>query len=130
MMMEHVHNEIARFAFETVERVRDSKEFRSLARSFPSMIQVNGLGTAVAFLYSKVNSGNIPYKKMYEMIDQWTKKRFCQETECKESLVERIVGFDTNSYRLYESEVMNLCLWVKRFAEGMIDSDAEGDKQK
>lgn len=53
-MSQNVHNQMAEFAYHEISKnVTGNKEFRSLARSFPSMLQINGLGAAVAFLQSK-----------------------------------------------------------------------------
>lgn len=125
-MQDTVHNNMAKFAYEKVSDAgKNNKEFRSLARSFPSTIQVNGLGAAVAFLLSKKSSD--AHKKMYELLDVWTKNKFCLKSE--EALMERIVHMESGAYRIYTDEIMNLCLWIKRFAEGMIDSGLE-DKKK
>lgn len=116
-MSYNLHNEMAEFAYHQIlERMADNKEFRSLARTFPSMIQVNGLGASVAFLQSK---GGDAHKFMYEMLDQWTRAKFGAAGD----LQERIVGMDSKTYRLYTNEIGNLCIWTKRFAEGLIKKD-------
>lgn len=114
-MSQNVHNQMAEFAYHKIsENMTDNKEFRSLARSFPSMLQINGLGAAVAFLQSK--KANKAHGFMYGLLDQWTRDKFGG----KGSLMERIVHMDSGSYRLYTNEIVNLCIWIKRFAEGMI----------
>lgn len=120
-MKESVHNDMAMWAFEEVEKVVEqekSKEFRSLARSFPSILQVNGLGMAVAFLDSKNGK---PYVTMHKMISGWIKRKY--PTDESDVLIKRIVKLDSASYRMYTNEIMNLCLWIKRFAEGLIDGE-------
>lgn len=120
-MSKSIHNEMAEFAYKWISKeIRGQsfqKEFRSLARSFPSMIQVNGLGAATAFLFSKKGG---EHKAMYQLTDDWTKRKF-GEMDC--DLMQRITKMDSKQYRLYTRELMNLCLWVKRFAEGLIEND-------
>lgn len=113
------HNRMAKFAYEKIKsEAADNKEFCSLSRSFPSMLQANGLGAAIAFLFSKGNS--TPHKLLYEMINQWTKEQF---GESEPELMARITDMDSAGYRLYTDEIMALCLWIKRFSEGMIGSN-------
>lgn len=137
-MKNAVHNKMADAAYKLVARLSDEdkkedkkelkKEFRSLARSFPSMLQVNGLGNAIAFLHSKRKGGNAS-EKLYEGIQTWTENNLradlgavpdVQGKSPQTDLMERITQLDSTTYRIYTDEVMNLCLWIKRFAEGMI----------
>lgn len=126
-----VHNEMASKAYALVARLKETNrdcagEFRSLARSFPSMIQVNGLGCTIAYLYSKKKMGNA-FWYLYKEIDEWTKKSLeVKEENGKElELADRISQFNNMEYRLYTNEVMNLCLWIKRFAEGMLGEQTD-----
>ena len=119
-MSQDLHNQMAEFAYrEILKNMADNKEFRSLARTFPSMLQINGLGASVAFLQTK--NSNRAYEFMYGLLDQWTKGKFGEEG----SLMERIVHMDSASYRLYTNEIVNLCIWIKRFAEGLIKKDGK-----
>lgn len=127
-MQSMVHNKMSQFAYQQVKKLSsDQKEFRSLARSFPSMLQMNGLGAAIAFLYSK-KEGKNAHASLYACIEEWA------GTECmkripnfdsKDDLMNCIVKLDSNMYRLFTNEIMHLCLWIKRFAEGMLDSEQE-----
>lgn len=124
-MGKNFHNEMAEYAFSNVTRIRSNdKEFRSLARSMPSMLQVNGMGAAMAFLCSKKKNGNA-HENMYQIVDQWFQREKFQSSGHKEGLMKRIVELDSDTYRLYMIEMMNLCQWVKRFAEGMIDGETK-----
>ena len=116
-MSQNLHNKMAEFAYHKIlEEMADNKEFRSLARTFPSMLQVNGLGASIAFLQSKKSEA---HKFMYGMLDQWTSDKFGTAGD----LLGRIVDMDSNTYRLYTNEIVNLCIWIKRFAEGLIKKD-------
>lgn len=113
-MGSQIHNEMAKFAYDTVVESAGNKEFRSLARAFPSMLQANGLGASVAFLFSKRNK--VPHKILYEMLGEWTMNQWGEK---ERDLMERLTNLDSIGYRIYTDEVMKLCLWIKRFAEGM-----------
>ena len=65
-----------------------------------------------------------PRFALYQLIDTWTRNRFCP-ADTKTELAQRISSLSSQEYRLYTVEVMNLCLWVKRFAEGMVEADGE-----
>lgn len=135
-----VHNELAKKSYKIVEKLSNSKEdkvkkeFRSLSRSFPSMIQVNGLCCAIAFLFSKKEQNNDgkdkkgekkeeqkenAYKILYGEIEGWLRISNNMLGE-KEDLMDKITGLNNIETRLYTDEIMNLCLWLKRFAEGML----------
>ncbi|WP_130864413.1 type III-B CRISPR module-associated protein Cmr5 [Bacilliculturomica massiliensis] len=121
------HNEMAEFAYTRLLELSPDKEFRSLARSFPSMIQINGLGAATAYLFSKKKGnsarGKDPHNKLYTLITEWAAHKF--GTFDGEELTGRIMALNSPQYRIYTNEIMNLCLWIKRFAEGMVDGDGE-----
>ncbi len=124
MMQNDVHNEMAKFAYDQVsDYCRDpkanQKEFRSLARSFPSMVQANGLGAAVAFLFAKKSGDGGTHASMYGIMAKWLK----QKKLCDSELMACITGLSSQDYRLYTNEIMALCLWLKRFAEGMIEKN-------
>ncbi|GEM_PF-7012882 len=121
----NLHNQMAQFVFTEVSRIsKNDKEFRSLARSMPSILQVNGLGAAIAFLCSKKKRGNA-HELMYQIMDKWFRDKKFQVTGETKDLIERIVNLDSSTYRLYMSEMMKLCLWVKRFSEGWIDGETK-----
>lgn len=140
-----IHDEMSKEAYEMVRKVGiNNSEFRSLARAFPSMLQVNGLGNAIAFLYAKKNDQNKKDKKnekdaknvheiLYMGIECWTWKMLENQQENQAQrpenpkrnpdLMERITKLDSTGYRIYTDEIMRLCLWIKRFAEGMIKAE-------
>lgn len=125
--MNNLQTERSKFAFDKVctitEKHKEKKiasEFRSLARSTPAKIQMTGLGTTIAFLFSKKEKSNA-YKEMYELIEKWLQTRGLLKKNCL--LMYEITKSDTQNYRLMTNEVQQLLIWVKRFSEGMIESD-------
>lgn len=124
-MERDIHNRMSQFTFTRISSIdKTNKEFRSLARSMPSMIQLNGLGATVAFLCAKKKEGNA-HEIMYRLLSDWFNDKACLLPSIRGELIEGIVNLDSDAYRLYTNESMNLCLWVKRFAEGMIDCGEE-----
>ena len=59
---------------------------------------------------------------MYNILNEWFKNKDCRISLGDKDLVEEIVNLDSVTYRLCVNETMNLCQWIKRFAEGMIES--------
>lgn len=124
-MSKDFHNKMAQYAFTKVSGIGSKdKEFRSLARTMPSLIQVNGLGAAVALLYSKKNNRSA-HDKMYDLLNDWYKSEVCQLSGKQGDLIDCIVSLDSGTYRQYMNEIMSLSMWIKRFAEGMIDGGQE-----
>ena len=58
---------------------------------------------------------------MYKILNEWFKNENCRISAGDKDLVEQIVNQDSVTYRLCVNEMMNLCQWLKRFAEGMIE---------
>lgn len=120
--MKNMNNERAKFAYDELKNITSEKsDFRSLARSFPTIVQANGLTVAVALLYSKKDKN--AHGKMYGMISKWLhKKEHISEGE-KNDLMNAIANIESDKLRLATAEVMALLVWIKRFAEGMFKAD-------
>lgn len=122
-MMQSLNNERAQFAYDAVHAIIErkntvlSKKYRSLVRSLPAMIQMQGLGVAIAFLYSKKKEA--AFKELYTSIGKWCN----QQQLTNGDLVKQIVKLDMQSYRIVSEEVIQIVLWKKRFSEGMIEND-------
>ena len=101
-MTTDLHNEMAEFAFTQVKKIPSANkaEFRSLARSFPSMVQANGLCASIVFLYAK--QGSAPQEAMYDLIKAWVVKHFDCSSDTE--LAERIVSLNSKAYRLYTTK--------------------------
>ena len=116
-------NKMMAYVFEKVESILETEYtdgFRSLARSFPSMIQKNGLNVAIIYLYSSCKNRNDEYALYLKIIED----RFVPEKdESKQKLLNKLVNMDSSAYRMFANEIMDLCLWIKRFAEGMISKN-------
>lgn len=122
----------AKFAFNCVKEAIDKwktnpatlKEYRSYLRKIPSMILVNGLGQTLAFIKSKAKEGNA-YSVIQEHLKRYFKDnvparvRMTQQTD----ILEWAISLKSEDYRFATEELLSLLNWMKRFAEGMIESD-------
>lgn len=114
----------AEFAYDCVEKVvneygKDSKksnEYKSYVKKIPTMIQTNGLSATLAFMYSKKKT----YEIIYNQIKKWLEKR---EFKVDKELVKWLISLDSPKYKYITSEVMALFMWLRRFAEGMIEKE-------
>ncbi|HOV26840.1 MAG TPA: type III-B CRISPR module-associated protein Cmr5 [Pseudobacteroides sp.] len=98
-----------------------AKEYKSHIKSLPMIIHTNGLGATIAFVFSK--SKVETYEMIYNQLKKWfVLKKYMEEDD---DFVKIIISADSYKYRLYTLEVIALCGWIKRFAEGMIDDKNE-----
>ncbi len=116
----------AAYAYKAVKDVFEknknhSKEYKSLVRKIGSMIQTNGLGAALAFMYAK-------NKDHHQLLNKHLSNWLTKESSLfklllnDEKLVEQVIKLDSDTYRACTVEVLALVVWLKRFAEGMIES--------
>jgi CRISPR-associated protein Cmr5 len=110
----------AAFAWDKVSALGGSKDYRSLVRQLPSMVQTNGLAQTLAFLLAPSGAK----KDLYQQLQQW----LCTEAphpvypkeEGKEiSLMRSLTRGDSLTLRRATLEVQALALWLKRFSEAL-----------
>ena len=97
-------------------QTKEKKSFRSYARQFPPMIQMNGLGQAAAFYFSRGEKD--PHKKLYEIVSHW----LCKDSQVyagHKDLLDGITEKDMHHYRRAQAEAQALLIWVKKFAEAL-----------
>jgi len=103
-----------------------ANEYKSYVKKIPTMIQTNGLSATLAFMYSKGKT----YKIIYDQIEEWLKERgfkIIDKDNNKIELVKWIINLNSSEYKYVTNEAMALFLWLRRFAEGMIEKE-EGNK--
>lgn len=95
-----------------------NKEYGSLAREMPTLIQVNGLAQTLAFLKAK-NKDH--HQKMFEHLSTWV----CQQLELGQGdlLLENILQMDSQLYRRATAESLAFLQWLKRFAEAKLGAN-------
>lgn len=111
----------------------DKKEYGSLARGLPAMIQTNGLGQTLAFLKAKGanktgETGEKTHKVLYRHLANWGFERVTGNTDAKtlpgtnpsrrsKDLLEWLIHNDSAVYRRATTEALTYALWLRRFAE-------------
>jgi len=118
----------AEFAYEKVKEVvnkkgessKTSNEYKSYVKKIPTYIQTNGLSATFAFMYSKKGT----YEIIYNQINEWlTDERKLKDSD--EELIKWIIKQDSSKYKHITKEVMALFMWLRRFAEGMIEKEKD-----
>lgn len=124
MAIKDLEKERSQFAYKCVVDANTKKEikkdYKSYVKKIPMMILNNGLGATFAFVYSKKKSGNA-YELIYKQTNDWLNK------DSKEDLVKWIIDKNSQEYRATTNEVLALFNWLKRFADGMIEGEDNGD---
>lgn len=111
--------ERAKSAWGNIERVPVSiqKEYGSLARGLPALIQTNGLGQALAFLCAKGKNDPAKHQSViYKHLSDWVCSRMRREKK-PDDLLEWIITQDSGMYRQATREALAYALWLRRFAE-------------
>lgn len=94
------------------------KEYRSFARAFPTLIHVSGLAQATAFASVKSKGMRHEVLKDLDRVMRQDQDRREDWTVCAES---RAVG--SAEYRLLTREAIAAALWLKRYAEALIEPE-------
>ncbi|BFH16706.1 type III-B CRISPR module-associated protein Cmr5 [Paenibacillus melissococcoides] len=131
-MSNKLENGRALFAYEKVNlaaKKNYAKEYRALVRALPAMIHTNGFGAAVGFLFSKSNKKNgkgadSPHQAVLIVLAEWLKRQGMIENPNPDFLMKAITEQSRDGYKRMTRETMSLVMWMKRFAEGMIEGDA------
>lgn len=113
----------------------DDKKYKSYVKRIPMLIKTNGLAATLAFVKSKSsdnskgnakdNLKDTPYNKIYNQIAAWLWEKELLTDETK--LVEEIITLPSPKYRMVTAEVLALFKWLRRFAEGLIEGDADDE---
>ena len=104
------------------------KDYKSYAKKIPMLIKNNGLGATLAFIFSKAKDGNA-YELLYRQIEKWldgSKWKF-NSSPNGENLVAWIISLPSTDYRAVTIEVLAFLNWLKRFVDGLIEGEDEGD---
>jgi CRISPR-associated protein Cmr5 len=124
----------------------EDDKYKSYVKKIPSMILSNGLGQTLAFVISKrqkpkkkdgqkhnpgssenpKNAYDLIYQQLTEYIksDHTARIKMPQE---KNDLVEWVISCNSSTYRYITQEILALLNWLKRFAEGLIEVEEEGE---
>jgi len=113
----------AAFAYECASEAKDKsfcKEYKSHVKRIPMLIKTNGLGQTFAFVNSK---GDEAHKLIYNQTSEWLSKNgFINSND---DMIEQIINKASFDYRQLTIEVISLFVWLRRFADGLIEGDSK-----
>ena len=133
--IKNVEQQRAKSAYKCVEdaitkygqKSKPLKEYKSYVRSIPMMIKNNGLSNAFAFVLSKSKDGNA-YALIDAQMREWFKDKDKITTET--SFVQYLITLESVEYRRMTVEVFAFFTWLKRFADGLIETEEDNTEQK
>ena len=105
------------------------KNYRSYVKKIPTMILSNGLGQTFAFIKAKSEKGNA-YNLIYQQLTEYMKSDHTARIKMpqeKKDLVEWVISCNSSTYRYITQEILAFLNWLKRFAEGLIEVEEEGE---
>lgn len=112
-------------AWNHVESVKDKDKYGTLARKLPSMIQINGLGTALAFLLAKGKAKSTDgHMEIFSHVSEWVLGAVDKNHK---DLMELVRKEDMRTYRRATTEAIEYAIWLKRYVEAKDWGSAQGD---
>jgi CRISPR-associated protein Cmr5 len=107
---------------------KTKKEYKSYVKKIPMLIKTNGLGATFAFMLSKGGT----YEVIGEQVLSWLEideKRFLNDDDINsfKDLNKKIICSKSPEYRALTIEVLAFFNWLKRFADGLIEGEAENE---
>lgn len=97
----------------------DKDEYKTRARQLATMIQINGLGSTMAFLLSK--PGKSAYKTVYDHVSNWITEHEQFINTGHKDLMNLIRNEDMLTYRRVTTEAIEYAIWLKRYVEAWED---------
>lgn len=119
----------AKAAWDDVERVTDKDKYGTLARKFPSMVQINGLGTALAFLLAKgKGKAKDGHTEIYSHISAWVLRELYPDNKYRpDEIMNMVRNEDMATYRRATTEAIEYAIWLKRYVEAKDWGSDQGD---
>jgi len=116
----------------TSEKSEDfRKRYGTLARNMASLIQINGLGQALAFIYSRAKMADKKRsdkdranEQIFNDLSAWLKESL-GKTAQKGDILQILTGESSSFYRRATVEAMGLIVWLRRFAESTLPMEDE-----
>lgn len=120
---------------------KDDK-YKAYVKRFSMLVKTNGLGASVAFVLSKQkktdkeqrepghhknpkNAYDLIYKQIWEWLNREGKQYLIQKKDGSlyTDLAEATISMESNQYRSLTVEILALFTWLRRYAEGLINSE-------
>jgi CRISPR-associated protein Cmr5 len=126
----------AKFAFDKAKTMADiggkkAKEYKAYAKKLPMMIKSNGLGASLSFALSKSKNkeGQLtPWGTLYADLNSWLRqphKVWLLGDNSPNDLSQAAINLPSQQYRALTVEALAFLNWLRRFAEGLIEGDAD-----
>jgi CRISPR type III-B/RAMP module-associated protein Cmr5 len=115
---------------ESVKGDSEQKKYGTLARKLPAMIQMNGLGTVLAFLLAKgKNKENDGHMLIFNHLSKWILSRMKTSDKPKD-LMALVRNAEMDLYRQITTEAIEYGIWLKRYVEAKDWGSVEGDDSR
>lgn len=106
---------------EQVTSDTQQKKYGTLARKLPAMIQMNGLGSTLAFLQSKgKNKSDDGHTLIFNHLSVWVLEQMGLSNtyrDKKQGLMQLVRNGDMAEYRRATVEAIEYGIWLKRYVE-------------
>jgi len=128
----------AKFAYDCALEAKDipkKDEYKSYVKKIPMMIKTNGLGATFAFIKSKQSKdeskSGYAYKLIYDQTTNWLDKdpKKLISLNVKEDFVDKIISLNSPKYRAITNEILAFFIWLRRFADGLIEDKPKHEKE-
>jgi len=130
-----IQQQRAHYALKKVSEAKGSgeavaKRFKAYSNTLPAMIQMNGIGQALAFAYQKSNGKKAEeakgWKLLFDLVDHWLmNERNIWGKSSSAHVVMALSEGNQAQYQLAQAEAQALLSWVKDFARAEITGEAE-----
>lgn len=109
------------------------KDYKSYVKKMPMYIKTNGLGATLAFYFSKSKTYNA-YQLINQQILAWltltfknTKLFLNFKADTFAELIDWVLNLDSREYKFVTIEVLSFLNWLRRFTDGLIEGENNGD---
>ncbi|MGL6260381.1 type III-B CRISPR module-associated protein Cmr5 [Vibrio sp. WXL210] len=104
------------------------KELKAYVQALPAMVQINGLGQAIAFYRSRFQAGEsskggVAYQKLYDLLSDWLCKGPLAVYPSHHDLLTALVSEDMHKYRMAQIELLAFLGWVQKFVLAFVAAE-------
>ena len=104
-------------------------DYASLVKGVPAMVQRDGLGATLAFLYAKAaKDPNHERMQVYQHLSQWLMHHMKQPAQTE--LIEYMQACTSAEYRRIAVEAQAYLVWLKRWAEATTNAAMTNNEAK
>lgn len=136
-MTRNIQQQRAAYALDKVSQLKQTqpesvqKRFKAYSNSLPAMIQMNGVGQALAFAYQKSNGDkdeNKGWKALLNVVSEWLLQReIWGKQSAGSNVIQILAAGSQKEYQLAQAEAQALLSWIKDFARAEIAGIAAED---